>query len=287
MHNTARHNVIRSADLTVSPQSGQVEIKGHVISLGLVNMRVLMVLLERAGEVVSRAEIFNRVWSNQTVCDDTLTRCISEIRAQLGKHTSCSQLIETLPKRGYRWVSGIDDMDCHDADVIASEKGKLRGGWKGAVVLATTGMVALLVFIMVVLWLIDNSLRSDVVRIALIPVYAGQADQRSVAADLDDLLREKLLATRNLRFFASSTVRNSQQKHFPFTSRELNAQWIIEGNTRHKQDKIRVSLSLIDAKTALVAYTMTQDIDGGTVQLENLCGSFVNEVSGVLQLDQD
>ena len=61
MRSTAKHNVIKSADLTVSPQSGQVEIKGHVISLGLVNMQVLLVLLERAGEVVSRTEIFDRV----------------------------------------------------------------------------------------------------------------------------------------------------------------------------------------------------------------------------------
>jgi DNA-binding winged helix-turn-helix (wHTH) protein/TolB-like protein len=286
MRNTAEHNVIKSADLTVFPQSGQVEINGHVISLGLVNMRVLLVLLGRAGEVVSRVEMFERVWENQTVSDDTLTRCISEIRAQLSKHTACSQLIETLPKRGYRWVPGVDDMDCQVADVIASEKGKPRGGWKQVVILATTGMAALLVFIMVVLWLIDNSLRSDVVRVALIPVYAAQAGQRSVAADLDDLLREKLLATRNLRFFARSAVSNSQQNPFPFTSREFNVQWIIEGNIRQKQDKVRVSLSLVDAKTALVAYTMTQDIDGGTTQLEDLCVSFINEVSGVLRLDQ-
>ncbi len=177
-------------------------------------------------------------------------------------------------------------MDYHDANVIAPEKGKPQGGWKRVVILATTGMVALLVFIMVVLWLIDNSLRSDVVRVALIPVYADQVGQRSVAADLDDLIREKLLATRNLRFFARSAVRNSQQKPFPFTSREFNVQWIIEGNIRPKQDKIRVSLSLVDAKTALVAYTMTQDIDGGTAQLESLCVSFINEVSGVLRLDQ-
>ena len=286
MRNTAEHNVIKSADLTVFPQSGQVEIKGHVVSLGLVNMQVLLVLLGRAGEVVSRAEMFERVWKNQTVSDDTLTRCISEIRAQLSKHTACSQLIETLPKRGYRWVPGVDDMDCHVAAVIASEKGKPQGGWKQVVILATSGMAALLVFIMLVLWLIDNSLRSDVVRVALIPVYAAQAGQRSVAADLDDLLREKLLATRNLRFFARSAARNSQQKPFPFTSREFNAQWIIEGNIRQKQDKVRVSLSLVDAKTALVAYTMTQDIDGGTTQLEDLCVNFINEVSGVLRLDQ-
>ena len=45
MRNTAEHNVIKSADLTVFPQSGQVEIKGHVVSLGLVNMQVLLVLL--------------------------------------------------------------------------------------------------------------------------------------------------------------------------------------------------------------------------------------------------
>ncbi len=286
MRSTAKYNVIRSADLIISPQSGQVEIQGHVISLGLVNMQVLLALLERAGEVVSRSELFDSVWKNQTISDDTLTRCISELRAQLGKYTSCGQLIETLPKRGYRWVPGVSHLNGDNGAAIKPDKGSHRGRWKRLLTLATAALAALLIFTIGVLWLIDNSLRTEVIRLTLIPIHAGQTSQVSAAADLDDLLREKLLATRNLRFFARSAAGDSKLKPFPFTSREFNAQWIIEGNIRQKQTKIRVSLSLVDARTALVAYTLTRDIDGDTAQLKNLCAAFVDEVSALLRLDQ-
>ena len=198
MSSAHKNKVFRSGDLTVYPQLGQVEIQGQIIRLALVNMQVLVTLLEHAGEVVSRADFFDRVWKNQTVSDDTLTRCISELRTQLSKHSSHSSLI---------------------------------------------------------------------------------------AADLDDVLKDQLLATDHLRFFAPSAVRNGSQKSFPYLSREFGAQWIIEGDIRQKQDKFRVSLSLVDAKTALVVYSLTQALDNDPAQLEQMCSVFIAEISQALHLD--
>lgn len=67
-------------------------------------------------------------------------------------------------------------------------------------------------------------------------------------------------------------------------SRELGVQWIIEGDIRQKQDKIRVSLSLVDAKTALVVYSLAQDLDNDPIQLKDLSSLFVLEVLQVLDL---
>jgi DNA-binding winged helix-turn-helix (wHTH) protein/TolB-like protein len=285
MSGSSENSVFRSGDLAVYPRSGQIEIQGKVVSLGLVNMQVLVTLLEYGGEVVSRAEIFDRVWKNQTVSDDTLTRCISEIRTQLGRYSSHSKLIETLPKRGYRWVPEV--FREAEAKVIVStpRKGVFQRGWKRVSIAALIGLALLLLFTMSVLWVIDTSIRPELVRVALIPVYTNQPNQDSMAADIDDLLREQLLATKNLRFFARSTVGSDLQNHFPYLSRELSAQWIIEGNIRQKQDKLRVSLSLVDAKTALVVYTLTQDLDNDPSQLEKVCTSFIGEISQVLSLD--
>lgn len=61
MTNRQKNGVFRSGDLTVYPQSGQVEIQGQVIKLVLVNMQVLVTLLEHDGEVVSRSDFFDRV----------------------------------------------------------------------------------------------------------------------------------------------------------------------------------------------------------------------------------
>ena len=279
-----KNDGFRSGDLTVYPQSGQVEIQGQVIKLGLVNMRVLVTLLEFAGEVASRADFFDRVWKNQTVSDDTLTRCISELRTQLGKYSSLSSLIETLPKRGYRWIPAVSSLSAEKLNFVSPSKGIFQGGWKRLSIATLSGLALLLLFTMGVLWLIDSSLRPELVRVALIPVYASQPAQGQIAADFDDILRDKLLATKNLRFFARSVSGNGSQNSFPYLSREFTAQWIIEGDIRQKQDKFRVSLSLVDAKTALVVYSLAQDLDNDPVQLEQMCASFIDEVLQVAGL---
>src|SRR5690606_16906441 len=59
-------------------------------------------------EVITRAELFDAVWPNQTVSDDVLTRAVSVIRSQLTKLDPTTKFIETLPKRGYRWIEPVN-----------------------------------------------------------------------------------------------------------------------------------------------------------------------------------
>ncbi len=63
--------------------------------------RVLNLLASRPGEVLSRDEIFQCVWPDRVVVDESLTRCISVIRKALADRRPY-QIVETLPKRGYR-----------------------------------------------------------------------------------------------------------------------------------------------------------------------------------------
>ncbi|MBY0573308.1 MAG: winged helix-turn-helix domain-containing protein, partial [Undibacterium sp.] len=93
--------------LRVFPSSGQVQRQLEDIRLGPINMQVLVVLLNQQGQVVSRNQLFEQVWKNQIVSDDTLTRCISDLRALLGHHQTHAPLIQTLPKRGYRWLPEV------------------------------------------------------------------------------------------------------------------------------------------------------------------------------------
>jgi DNA-binding winged helix-turn-helix (wHTH) protein len=274
MSSSDTNNVYHSADMTIYPHTGQVDIQGRVISLGLVNMQVLSMLLECAGDVVTRADFFDRVWKNQTVSDDTLTRCISELRSQLGKYSSQSKLIETLPKRGYRWVPAV----------IAPPMHKTFGGWKKVALTTISGLAALLLFTVGVLWLIDSSLRPELVRVALVPVYASQSGQVQIAADIDDLLKQRLLATENLRFLARGANGDGTQESYSRLYQHSGVQWIIEGDIRQRQQDYRVSLSLVDAKTALVVYTLTRDFGDAPVKLEQMTDSFIVEASQVMYL---
>lgn len=271
--------VFQSADLMVYPHSGQVEIQGEIVKLGLINMQVLVVLLEHAGGLASRTEFFDRVWKNQTVSDDVLTRSISELRSQLGRYSSHSLLIETLPKRGYRWVPKAFGSSDTEGTVASAGDGFFKLDWKRFSKMFAGSLLLLLLFSMFVLWLIDTSLRTDMVRVALVPVYASQPDQESIAADIDDIIKTRLMTTENLRYFAQSALESSSQKSFPYISREFEVDWIIEGVIRKRQNKFHISLSLVDARTALVVYSSAQDVDNDPRQMERFCTQFINGIS--------
>ncbi len=108
---TDTHYYYQTAGWRVYPNSGQVQRGNEALRLGPIPMQVLVVLLGKQGQVVTRNELFDQVWKNQVVSDDALTRCISDLRAMLGHHSTDSPLIQTLPKRGYCWLPAVDVLE--------------------------------------------------------------------------------------------------------------------------------------------------------------------------------
>jgi len=90
---------------------------------------------------------------------------------------------------------------------------------------------------------------------------------------------------KNLRFFARSATETGLAEQSLFAFSDYSTQWLIEGNIRQKQDKFRVSLSLVDTKTALVVYSLTQDLDNDPSQLKKISASFISTISQVLTVD--
>ncbi len=70
-------------------------------------LAVLRVLVEKAGHVVAREELFHSVWGGTVVSDNVLKVCISEIREALGDASAKPRFIETLPKQGYRFIAPL------------------------------------------------------------------------------------------------------------------------------------------------------------------------------------
>jgi DNA-binding winged helix-turn-helix (wHTH) protein len=66
-------------------------------------------LVERAGDVVTRAELQRHVWSGDTFVDFErgLNYCVAQIRTALGDSASSPRFIETLPRRGYRFIAPV------------------------------------------------------------------------------------------------------------------------------------------------------------------------------------
>lgn len=83
-------------------RSGQLYDDGREVRLTPRAAAVLQALIERAGDVITKQDLFDRVWNGIAVTDDALTSCIQELRSALGDDARQPRFIETRHRRGYR-----------------------------------------------------------------------------------------------------------------------------------------------------------------------------------------
>src|SRR5580700_4327301 len=81
---------------------------------------VLAYLIEHAGRVVTQEEILEALWPETYVNPEVLRKYIQEIRKALGDRPDNPQFIETLPKRGYRFVAPVIDESAAEPDLLTS-----------------------------------------------------------------------------------------------------------------------------------------------------------------------
>src|SRR6266853_2448367 len=86
-------------------------LNGAQVVVGSRALDVLSVLIERAGDLVSKDEIMGAVWRGTTVDDANLTVQISTLRRVLDNGGSNASCIQTIPGRGYRFVGGVTSHD--------------------------------------------------------------------------------------------------------------------------------------------------------------------------------
>jgi TolB-like protein len=98
--------LIRFADFEVDLRSGELRRDGSRVRLQLQPFQLLCALLEYAGEVVSREEVQKRIWPADTFVDfnQGLNNAVKKLREALGDDADKPRFIETLSKRGYRFI---------------------------------------------------------------------------------------------------------------------------------------------------------------------------------------
>ena len=80
---------------------------GTKVSLEPKAIEVLLCLAKSAGEVLSKKEIIKSVWADTYVSDGVLSYCISELRKAFGDDAKNPQIIQTIPRRGYRLIKRL------------------------------------------------------------------------------------------------------------------------------------------------------------------------------------
>lgn len=107
---TARPTIISFASYTVDLQQGLLRKNGIKIPCQEQPLQVLAALIERPGELVTREELRRRVWQQDTFLDfdQALNTAVRKIRATLNDDADAPRYIETVPRRGYRFIAPVE-----------------------------------------------------------------------------------------------------------------------------------------------------------------------------------
>lgn len=97
----------RCDDLLVDCENFRVHKNGEVIALSPLAFDVLVLLIEHRGSLITKQDLFDKVWKDTFVTDNALTRVIKEIRRAIGDEAYTPRYIETVPKRGYRFKAEV------------------------------------------------------------------------------------------------------------------------------------------------------------------------------------
>jgi len=232
--------------------------EGETVPLAPKVAETLRVLLERRGTVVEKAELMRAVWPDTTVEEIGLARNISQLRKALGDESEAGKYIETLPKRGYRFVGEVvtEDGGPARAKVGAAWVRRVRG-----VVLAGVGLCAVLA---VVYWQFYRPSRflsagDGIANIAVIPFecLSPELDCGAFPHGLNDLLVADLAKTDGVHVLSPSTVRSYQRGRLsmPFMARLLGMDVMVDGTVQRAGERVRVTARLVDVHSAKLVWS--------------------------------
>src|SRR5215469_3393525 len=126
---------LRFAEFEIDLRTGEVLAKGRRSVLSEKPLQLLAALLETPGELVTREELKRRLWGSDTFVDFdlSLNKAMNRLREALGDSAEQPLYVETLPKRGYRFIGAIDGTERQTEEWIApptsspsSEKGTVN-----------------------------------------------------------------------------------------------------------------------------------------------------------------
>jgi len=139
--------VVCFGEFRLDLESGELRKNGSCVRLPPQPFRILVLLANRAGHVVTREEIQKQVWGDETFVDfeKSLNSCIKQIRAALADDAENPRYVETLPKRGYRFIASVTfDGNGHQPALAAAPAEEVppaptmaRRGWLVAAVAVT------------------------------------------------------------------------------------------------------------------------------------------------------
>ncbi|HEY2472494.1 MAG TPA: tetratricopeptide repeat protein [Terracidiphilus sp.] len=246
------------ADFKLDLASGELDRSGHLVRLQGQPFLVLCVLLDHAREVVTREELQRQLWPDDTLVDfdHGLNKAIAKLRDALDDSKSTAALIQTLPRRGYRfmaevnWVGPRIASPTLEAPVVLRSSISVRYRFGGAIVLA--------MLLMTTLWINRYAIEDwfqprPVIRsVAVLPLtnLSNDPEQEYLTDGISEDLITDLSYTKSLRVIPLTSTRRFKDSllSVPQIADQLSVDALIGGTVLRANDTIRITIHLMAAK---------------------------------------
>ncbi len=188
---------------------------------------VLAVLVENSGRLVCKDELMKQVWADSFVEEGNLAVSIFEIRKALGGHPNGHRYIETVPRRGYRFVACV-------TEASQERTSRQRDGLVGA--LSSTASAS------------DGYAGASRATIAVLPFKPiGATGVEYLGLGMADALITRLSSLRRVIVRPTSSVCKYDGAQDPvLAGKELGVEWVLDGSVQKSRKRIRVTVQLVN-----------------------------------------
>lgn len=267
---------IRFDGFVVEPDTGRLREGERIVPLAPKPFDTLLYLARHAGRVVPRSELIERLWPATFVTDDVLVQSIVEIRRALGDDAKTPRYVETIPRRGYRFVAPVTRAvePAEDGEATAAPApapGPAGAVWSGSpsrrVIPLAAGML-FLAALSVLGWRLRGeraAVSVDPGTLAVLPISIEAPSQQSqqdgwLRHGLAEMLRSQLGQTPGVHVVARHRVAGAlaelsgadesgsvSSEAAAELARRLRAARLLTGSFVHVEDRFVLTAQIVDA----------------------------------------
>jgi TolB-like protein/DNA-binding winged helix-turn-helix (wHTH) protein/Flp pilus assembly protein TadD len=229
-------------------------------------IETLVVLVQHHGQLVEKQELMQAIWPDSFVEEANLAVYVSTLRKVFEERKTGERFIETVPRRGYRFVAPVQERAEFPAAAPPTPRARSRS-------LRTVGLLAASAFVIAaVIAGLEIRGRGQIHSIAVLPLQnlSGDPAQEYLADGLTEALIADLAQIRALQVISRTSVMTYKRspKKLPEIARELNVDAVVEGSVLRAGNRLQVTAQLIAAATDTHLWAKT--FEGSMSDLLNL-----------------
>ena len=247
--------IVRFGVFELDLHSGELRKQGHKIRLEGQPVQVLICLLENPGELITREELNQRLWSDTSVnFEHGLNAAVKRLRRALNDSADNPRFVETLPRRGYRFIAPVQLGDAVVPELpidTPPEEPPIVRNTRRWLIPAALLLVVSVVALFLVMRRPTSRPPATIRSLAVLPLenLSGDASQEYFSDGMTDELITELGQIGELRVISRTSIMTYKNTHksLPEIGRELNVDAVVEGTVLRSGRQVRITAQLIQA----------------------------------------